>query len=250
MVAKTFQNYEFLSDPFEKNGKMYIRVKNPKTGTERDVRHYTLNEYLKMYPEEKSNESPKIPTSTVEAPAAILGFDAKKALGFEKGYITIFKGDTSTCEEWFKLSPARYHCGWGWYVASSDEMPAVLPTEVSPVRLKWEEVSDNGNLKPQAAIKEIVESKIYEPSNSEYVGEVGDRLTLTVKVRQAIITDGLYGANTFHVFEDENGNAFTWATNAKSWEKGEVHTIKATVKEHKLYKNEKQTVLTRCVEEN
>ena len=39
-VAPSFQNFEFLSEPYEVSGKMYIRVRNPKTGTERQVRWY------------------------------------------------------------------------------------------------------------------------------------------------------------------------------------------------------------------
>ena len=51
MVAKSFQNMEMLTEPFEENGRMYIKVRNPKTGTERKVRWYTEKEYNKMYPD-------------------------------------------------------------------------------------------------------------------------------------------------------------------------------------------------------
>ena len=37
-VAKSFKNFEMLSEPFEQNNKMYVIVKNPNTQTERTVR--------------------------------------------------------------------------------------------------------------------------------------------------------------------------------------------------------------------
>ena len=49
MVAPSFQTFEVMSEPFIKNGKEYIKVKNPKTGTVREVRNYTDREYAKAY---------------------------------------------------------------------------------------------------------------------------------------------------------------------------------------------------------
>lgn len=49
MVAPSFQAFEVLSEPFFKNGKEYIKVKNPKTGTIREVRNYTEKEYHSAY---------------------------------------------------------------------------------------------------------------------------------------------------------------------------------------------------------
>ena len=37
-VAPSFQNFEFLTEPYVVGDKMYIKVRNPKTGTERQVR--------------------------------------------------------------------------------------------------------------------------------------------------------------------------------------------------------------------
>ena len=84
MVAKSFQNFEVLTDVYEISGKKYVRVRNPKTGTERQVRWYTEKEYARMYPEDvKSADS--------GSGDSLTGFNAKKALGFEKGYISLFK---------------------------------------------------------------------------------------------------------------------------------------------------------------
>ena len=83
-VAKSFQSFEMLTEPYTVSGKQYIKVRNPKTGTERQVRWYSDSEFAKLYPEAK---------------VAVQVHDAfykpqKEVLGFTKGYITIFKGDT------------------------------------------------------------------------------------------------------------------------------------------------------------
>lgn len=239
MVAKSFQNFEILTDVYEVSGKKYVRVRNPKTGTERQVRWYNEKEYARMYPEDNA-------AGASESPVA--KFNAKKALGFEKGYISLFKGDTYPYQEWFSKSIARYHDTWGWYIVSTDEVPAELPPSVSIVQLKWEDISDGENLKPQPAIKEAVDALLYEDCASEYQASIGSRIDRELTIKKAIKSDGYYGTSYFYVMEDEDENIYVWATSARNWQEGEVHKLRGTVKEHKLYKNQKQTVLTRCTE--
>ena len=57
----------------------------------------------------------------------------KYVLGFEKGYITIFRGVKEEHEEWFKQSICRFAKWWGWYVISTQEVPKDLPSGVEPV---------------------------------------------------------------------------------------------------------------------
>jgi hypothetical protein len=55
MVAKSYQGLKELSEPFEKNGKMYITIET-KSGLSKMVRWYSEREYAKMYPDEKEFE--------------------------------------------------------------------------------------------------------------------------------------------------------------------------------------------------
>ena len=127
MVAPSFQKFEFIGDVYVSAGKKYIQVKNPKTGTVRQVRWYEDAEYAKLYPE-KSQE-----VATKMAPH-------RQVLGFgDAGYITIFKGNCDEENDWFKMSSARYTRLWGWYFRSCDEIPA-LPADVEPIRLDWDKV--------------------------------------------------------------------------------------------------------------
>lgn len=221
-TAPSFANLERLSEPFEENGKEYILVKT-KSGTTRKVRWY--------------EEPMKKIRST------------KEILGFSKGYITIFKGDTYPVLEWFQQSVARYHNFWGWYIVSEDEVPEIIPAGVTPIQLKWEDVAfaDEDQLRPESQIKEHIDSLMYEPSPSKWQGSIGDRITrYLIVTKVAELPDGYYGPSTFYLFEDEEENEYTWTTAARKLELGEIYEVVGTVKALSKYKGKEQTVLTRC----
>lgn len=239
MVAKSYQDLETVGDVFISSGKQYINVKL-KSGKIKSVRYYTEAEYYKMYPEAKKSAEPRLTDPNVKP--------QKDVLGFEKGYITIFKGDAEAEADWFRNSICRYTRWWGWYIVSTDEIPADLPSCVEPIRLDWEIVgTENGTLKPERLISEGVNSLLYEASGSEYVGSVGERLELTLTVESTKLIDGTY-PGTLHLMRDCDGNLFMWITSAKSWSVGTEHRLRGTVKAQNPYKNEKCNILTRCLE--
>ena len=151
-VAKSYQKLATYGEPFEENKRMYVVVITAR-GAHKKVRWYTDAEYAKMYPE--------------EAPKVVKIRSTKDVLGFSKGYITIFKGDTYSLLEWFQEEPkCRYHNFWGWYVISEEELP-ILPAGIEPIQLKWEDVAfvDEDTLKSESVIKEHIDTLMYEPSN-------------------------------------------------------------------------------------
>lgn len=236
-VAKSYQELEIVGDVFISSGRQYVNVKL-KSGKLKTVRWYTDAEYRKMYPEAVAVARSADPFSKSQ----------KEVLGFTKGYITIFKGDTYSEIDWFRASIARYTRWWGWYIISTEEVPADLPEGITPIQLPWELVGqEDGNLKPEHLVKEAVESIIYEESESEFQGAIGERLDLYLTVERTIELDGSYGRSTMHIMRDDCGNLFVWTTASKSWSAGTEHHIKGTVKDHRKYKGEKQTVLTRCL---
>lgn len=237
-VAKSYQELEIVGDVFVSSGRQYVNVKL-KSGKLKTVRWYSDAEYRKMYPEAVAVARSADPSSKSQ----------KEILGFAKGYITIFKGDTYSEIDWFRASIARYTRWWGWYIISTEEVPADLPDGITPIQLPWELVGQkDGNLKPEHLVKEAVESIIYEESESEFQGAIGERLDLYLTVERTIELDGSYGRSTMHIMRDDCGNLFVWTTASKSWSTGTEHHIKGTVKDHRKYKNECQTVLTRCLE--
>lgn len=99
-------------------------------------------------------------------------------------------------------------------------------------------------------------------ANSKFVGNVGDKIEMTMKLNYSasfeVPSYGGYGMDLMyiHSFSDNDGNTFVWKTNKGIYknvndefihaENGCNVTIKGTIKEHNEYKDEKQTVLTRC----
>lgn len=93
-------------------------------------------------------------------------------------------------------------------------------------------------LAPKAAVKE-----------SNFVGEVKGRLKDVSLLLEKIIYlgSGSFGPSYLHLLKDADGNAFSWITGNKvEVAEGTNITVDATVKEHKIYKGAKQTVLTRA----
>lgn len=86
-----------------------------------------------------------------------------------------------------------------------------------------------------------------ETSTSEYVGEVGSKITLEVANQRVLYTKepsySYYGDCTFiYRIVGTDGNIYIWST-TQSVEVGDK--INATVKDHKEYSGEKQTTITR-----
>ena len=236
MVAKSYQKLKMLSDePYAKaNGKLYVKVLM-KGGSEREVRWYNAEEYAKMYPGE-----------SVEPEMFV---NQKNILGFQEGYITIFKGNQEEHEDWFGRSIARYCRHWGWYVVSEDTVPFDLPAGLEPVELKWEMVGRGTALKNDEEVRAAVSSLLYGTHPSTFQGHIGDRLELKITVIKSYQTENHFGKTAHHIFEDANGNHYAWDTGAKFWAEGSIKTIRGSVKEHKIINNIQTTVLTRCLEQ-
>lgn len=241
-VAKSYQNLEIVGEVFVSSGRQYVNVKL-KSGKVKTVRWYSDSEYRKMYPEA---------ATAVDHSADPYYKSQKEVLGFTKGYITIFKGDTCSEVDWFRSSIARYARWWGWYIVSTEEVPADLPDGITPIQLPWELIGqEDGSLKPEYLIKEAVESIIYDESESEYVGSIGERLELFLTVERTIELDGNYGRSTMFKFRDDCGNCFIWTTaTTPGFKIGDEIHLRGTVKNHNKFRNERQTILNRCVKIN
>ena len=231
LVAKSYENLEQVCEPYTMNGKEYVKVRM-KNGSIKQVRAYSEAEYRKYNPEVKIIKPAK-------SRRDILGFG-------EKGFIWIFKGETYENLDWFHSSPCRYARTWGWYLPSDIEMPSPLPANIEPLKLEWDEVSFEDQLISEDQIKEVVDKMLYDAGTSRYIGKVGDRLEMDVTCKKASISQNIYGISYFYVFEDSEGNVYTWGTSARSLDEGVQYHLKGTVKDHTTYRNVCQTMLTRC----
>lgn len=242
-TAKSYQNLEILGEPYELNGKMYVKVQ-AKSGA-KQVRWYTDREYAKMYPEDK-NVLTVLEDDKKKSP---YWRSQKDVLGFEEGFIWIFKGDTYAHVDWFRSKGYyfAYRKWFGWTLGSTKEMPEDLPADLTPVKLPWELVGkDDEVLKSDAEVEKAVNSLLLEPTKSEYQGSVGDRVELELTITKRVVVEGAYGLSNIHIMMDADQNEYVWATSARALTEGETYKLRGTIKEHKLYKASKQTVLTRC----
>lgn len=102
------------------------------------------------------------------------------------------------------------------------------------------------------AHKRYVERKAHEAAQqlagrrSEYVGQVGERITVKTETVHLLASwDNQWGVTYLYKLVDVDGNIFIWyASRPCSATGGEV--IKATVKDHGERDGVKQTIVTRC----
>lgn len=87
-----------------------------------------------------------------------------------------------------------------------------------------------------------------EDSKSEFFSEVGKRITISNLVSANLVTswDTQYGTTYLYKFKDADHHVFVWYASKKVPDNTEINSLTGTVKEHKLYRDVKQTVLTRC----
>lgn len=136
--------------------------------------------------------------------------------------------------------------------------------EAEKVRVQVEAERAEREAREEAERKAEEERIKAEKAVSQYIGEIGEKVDLEVEIdhtawyeRQSFSG---YGTETvyIHTFKDDAGNKIVWKTTSTTlgfinpkgdwipYEAGDRIHLKGTVKEHSEYKDEKQTVLTRC----
>ncbi len=81
---------------------------------------------------------------------------------------------------------------------------------------------------------------------NEWIGNIKERIELTVTIVTIRAYDGAYGVVNQHRMLDDGGRTLIWWANTNSgMEEGSTYKIKGTVKKHDEYKDWKQTVLSR-----
>lgn len=232
-VAKTYSKLELSGEPFKENGRMYVNVIAPK-GIKK-VRWYSDAEYKRMYPDEITEND-------------IMDFNAYHAFGFDcGGFITIYKGDIETFakehREYF-----WYNLIFDYYTPSNIKIPE-LPTSITPIQLKWEEVcAHNTKMRPHDEVRKIVESYIYTKIESKYQGEINEWLQETVTIREKTSKESRFGTKHTYTLVDAKGNSYIWETGTKDYTRNTTVSLKMKVKEHKEINGEQCTIVWYCKE--
>ena len=158
-VAKSYLNLEQVSSFYLKDDKFYVKVRT-KSGAIKEVRWLTNEEFEKKYP--GVPYTPWYP-------------DRKHIFGFLKGYVYIFGGDTNSevAQDWFKRTVECWrNVFFDWFVPSRyDTFPSGMPDCIYPVRLYWEDVSDEKGrfkLETEAEAKKLMKQIVKEREAWEF----------------------------------------------------------------------------------
>ena len=106
----------------------------------------------------------------------------------------------------------------------------------------------NRHIQKQTEAAKRAEAHEAEAKVSNYIGEVGQRITLTGNCEISIISswETNYGLTLRYKIVDENGNVIMWDSSTGMRDDEEIISITGTVKKLDIYNGVKQTWLTRC----
>lgn len=169
---------------------------------------------------------------------------SKLGFGNEDGEWVLYmvKGNTYSIKDELKALGCKFQSSIGWYSAQPlDGYECQRFTEDQVVdksqeySIVWKDKS------------EIEAQKKYEPSASEWVGEVGERIEKVFHFDKLVWSGAGVAGKTSYMWlmSDEDGNAYKWSTSCY-YEEGDTVKLRATIKDHSEYKGTKQTVVTRC----
>lgn len=101
------------------------------------------------------------------------------------------------------------------------------------------------------ARKEEQEKKAaIEKAESNYIGEIGERITFNAKINLISSWENYYGCTFLYKMKDECGNILTcFATSPlriDDEDREKIYKVAGTVKKHEEYKGVKQTIVQRC----
>ena len=85
-----------------------------------------------------------------------------------------------------------------------------------------------------------------EPSASQHVGTIGEKITMVMTPTRIIATMGAYGRTWIHILAGDDGNVYKWATGSARIEEGKRYNVTATIKAHCEYNGTAQTAITRA----
>lgn len=95
-------------------------------------------------------------------------------------------------------------------------------------------------------VRHLESSSLIGSSASKYVGEVGEKINLELKLIYQKEISSQWGPSVIYSFKDINGNELTWFTKGLDLRNGITYNVVGTVKSHQTFRGTKQTVLTRC----
>lgn len=269
-VADSYAGWERIGEPFDKNGKLYTEVKKNcdscvngiyvfgvenghptyggichkcggAGGSKRKVRLYTKEEKAAL---DKVKEA-EAQTRAIEKKAKWLdkyGFNADgETYVYKKSNSYDIRAELKSAG--FLFNPTLH-----WHApiipaGYEDKVFKISADEVVEFAAWGEGLFKSG---AKNYIYGLLEQE-KEPSTSEYIGEVGKKIEFTGTLVRKTGFQSYFGYQNVYTFNDENGNVLTWISAVVVGASlGASVKVRATIKEHKEYRGEKQTVITRA----
>lgn len=282
-TADTYKTWKRIGQPFDKNGKLYTRVKDicdKCNGTgiaishvengvpipyvndegicyccdgvgfrEKEVRLYTEKEYKRMMAIADAARAKKEAEREAKIKAEYQDkkneWIAKEGFSIENLVTYVVTGDSYSIKDKLKEQGFRYSQILKWHRATpSEEYPCI--------EVKLEEVADfsawgTGNYYSTA--QKLVQDKIdaLKPeSHSEWIGVEKEKISdLRAEVTAIQSYTNRYGYGRIFTFLSGE-NIIKWFTSSNpNIDINDIVLINATIKEHSEYRGEKQTIITR-----
>ena len=133
-----------------------------------------------------------------------------------------------------------------WLATLPEEKRQAVLAEEAKLNAELDALKEKEKAEREAYRKEVEEKM----SRSQYVGEVGQTIESVVTVEDEFWVDTQYDALRIIKLRTEEGNVLIWKTRSITEFKSKTLRLRATVKEHKEYKDrhgftEKQTIIAR-----
>ena len=281
-LAKSYENATVL-ETYEKDGKQYARIQQvcdrcngsgvfyvavhngqgvpaqPDGGVcykcsgdgkiENEARVYTNEEFERMEASKLKRAEKTTKKYECEAQERLdkRNLSMLQRYGFENLYGYTVLGNSFEIKDKLKEVGARY----------SDELRWVCPEEPTWLTThEWVKLSvadvfrvdDSGAFVLLDDVRDMRDA--LEPTTGEYIGQIGEHITVKVTLTKAIQYDTYFGyrhcCGYIYIFKTVDDNTLMWKTASVVLREGIVCSVVGTVKDHQVYRHVKQTVLTRC----
>ena len=169
----------------------------------------------------------------------------------EDGSAYVVLGHTYERKDMLKGMGAYYNPYMGWYfdkpVKGVDTQKLTIDefAEYQDMYGQWH-LPDYDNPVLCYKVREIQDAYAAKDNPSQWIGKVGDKLSVDVTVKYVAGFNTNWGYTNIFTFVDEYGNEIVWKTDTRTFHKGETMKLTGKIKEHSEFRAVKQTVLTRC----
>lgn len=173
-----------------------------------------------------------------------------KTIGFsEDGKCYVVTGNTYDIKDELKEQGAFYSPVFGWHFSERPEKYDSVEVDISEVGYRDE--TERWHLSDDA-YEYVKEKKLREApkTESDYIGSVGEKITCECDYvgRSEYYTNFTHYGETVYLYRfSENGNVIVWKTSKNvEFSEGKRYALTGTVKEHKEYGGNRETVIIRA----